>query len=345
MPKKLTMLEEIFQIPTVIANLAVEGIPIYQAIGKKLSDINPQYFVTCARGTSDNAVTYFKYLIESKCGIPLASIGPSIASIYKTPLRLKNSVCLTVSQSGTSPDLIALQKQAKTGESFTIALVNNTNSIIAQNAECVIPMLSGKESAIAATKTYVSSLFALTAVFAGMTNDKELLKNLYSLPEYLVKALRTDWSEAYKFLSRDASFFSISRGLGLSLSNESALKFKETCRLHAESYSSAEFQHGPMALAEKGFSAFVFVPDDECNKSVLSCVDKIISLEAKAIIVSSTQSNNSSICHLDAVKAPHPLLTTICQAVSFYVFADGLAKHLGENPDNPPHLKKETTTT
>lgn len=345
MKNKLTMLEEVFQIPELIANQIKVGMPIYQEVGKKLGQLKPQYFITCARGTSDNAVTFFKYLIESRLGIPLASIGPSIASIYKTPLRLENSVCLTISQSGSSPDLIALQKQAKSGGAFTTALINNTDSIVANNADSLIPMLSGNETAVAATKTYVSSLFALTAIFASMAKDEELFNSLLSLPEQLQKALKTDWSKAYKYLSRDNSFFTISRGLGLSLSDESALKFKETCRLHAESHSSAEFHHGPMALAEKGFSAFVFVPEDECKKSVLSCVEKLLSLKSNTIVVSSSKTTSDSICHLQSIKAPHPLLSTLCQAVSFYVFIYGLSKHLRENPDDPPHLTKETKTT
>lgn len=338
------MAREIAEIPAVVARQIAEGMPIYREEGERLRALQPRFFVTCARGTSDHAATYFKYLVETRLGVPVASIGPSVASIYRAPLRTADAVCITISQSGASPDLIALQERAGAGGARKVALLNVTGSLVAQGADTVLPMLAGPERAVAATKSYVASLVALAALYGAFAGDNELLDAIERLPGAIEAASGCDWTGAGPIVN-GGSLFTVSRGPGLSIANEAALKFKETCRLHAEAYSAAEVRHGPIALARDRFSALVFLSGDESRTSVLEAATAMRAGGAKVFLVDSDMREGISLKTPKTPKAPHALLVPVIQAVAFYRYVDRLAGQLGENPDAPPNLQKVTQTT
>lgn len=334
--------QEIAEIPDVVARQIETGQPAYYETGARLARTPPDCFVTCARGTSDHAATYFKYLVETRLGIPVASIGPSVGSVYHAPLKLPRTVCLTISQSGGSPDILALQEHAQKGGAHAISLVNIENSPVTAAADERLPLLAGPEKAVAATKSYVASLLALAAFYAGFAGDDALKAAINALPETLQRALACDWTSAALPFAKATSHFVISRGPGMTIAGEAALKLKETCRLHAEAYSAAEVRHGPITLADAHLSALVFATEDQTRSSVLDAADAMREIGA-AIFVADALSEGPGI--LATVPAPHPLLVPICQAVSFYRFVQHLAAELGRNPDAPPHLKKVTETT
>ncbi len=336
------MAHEIAEIPTIVERQIADGLSVYREEGMRLRALEPRFVITCARGTSDHAATYFKYLLETGLGLPTVSIGPSVASVYRTRLSAEKAICLLVSQSGGSPDLLAFQRHAKEGGARTTALLNVTDSPVGHDADSVLPMLAGPEHAVAATKSYVASLVALAAVYGGMAGDEGLLAAVERLPEALAEALEFGWSEASMPLVRGASLFTVSRGPGLSIANEAALKFKETCRLHAEAYSAAEVRHGPIALARERFTALVFMPVDESRQSVLEAAAAMRSAGATVLVVDSMPQETG---WLGSSRAPHPMLVPICQAVSFYRYVEELSALLGENPDAPPNLRKVTLTT
>lgn len=335
------MLREINEIPGVVERQIRDGAAIYREEGLRLKREQPRFLVTCARGSSDQAVTYFKYLVEIGIGIPVASVGPSIASVFNAKLRFSGGAFLTVSQSGASPDLVSLQQRASAGGAHTVALLNVTDSPVGNSAASVLPMMAGHEKAVAATKSFVASLVALASVAAYWTEDHALLDALASLPESLAKALECDWSAAALPLAASHSLFTVARGHSLGIAGEAALKFKETCRLHAEAYSAAEVRHGPIALARDRFAALVFANGDETDESVRDAVEAMTAAGAK-VFVAGASAGGAHI--LPTVSARHALLNPICRVVSFYRFVEALSVSLGENPDAPALLKKVTQT-
>ena len=199
--------------------------------------------VSVARGSSDHAATYLKYVSELLMGKPIASIGPSIASIYNQKLDLAGSACLSVSQSGKSPDIVEMARMARAGGALSIALTNNPGSPLAQVSDHTLNLHAGPELSVAATKTFVNSAVSGLWLFAQWAEDTALLQAIYDLPSNLEKAVGIDWPEVRAAIAGRQSMFCLGRGPSYAISNEAALKFKETCQIHAESYSSAEVLH------------------------------------------------------------------------------------------------------
>jgi len=335
------MLREIAEIPAVAERQIRDGGAIYRAEGARLRRDAPRFLVTCARGSSDQAVTYFKYLVEQRIGIPVASIGPSVASVYNAALKFDGGVLLTVSQSGGSPDLVSLQERAASGGARTVALLNVTDSPVGNAAGSVLPLLAGTEQAVAATKSFVASLVALASVAAYWSEDAALIDALKALPEVLSKALECDWTAAATPVAAAHSLFTIGRGPGLGIAGEAALKLKETCRLHAEAYSAAEVKHGPIALARDRFAALVFANADRSDTSISDAVENLAGAGAKVFVAGSEAGRGT---RLPVADAPNALLNPISRVTSFYRFVEHLSVSLGENPDAPALLKKVTQT-
>ena len=335
------MAREVTEIPEVLRRQVQHGLGTYLMAGQHAAQTNPRGFVTCARGTSDHAATFFKYVMETRTGLPVTSIGPSIASVYKTPLKLQELICLTISQSGGSPDLVALQAAAKQGGAQTLALLNETDSPVGQTADMVLDVLAGPEKAVAATKSFVSTLFAILGFAAGFTNDKELETALRSFPDIATKALNQDWSKAQLSLARAGSVFTVGRGPGLAVAAEAALKLKETCRIHAEVFSAAEVLHGPVVLADNRFASLVFDSQDETRESILTVIQTMGERDAAAFVVTP---DGNCVDQLPVPDVSHPLLQPLVQIIGFYSFVEKMACNLGENADAPSGLKKVTVT-
>lgn len=341
------MKRETRAIPQLLTAQCVTHLAAYREASKKLNAFDPAFVITMARGSSDNAALYFKYLWEMTTGIPVASVGPSIASVYGINMKLAHAACLTISQSGQSPDLVAFQKMAQSAGALNIALLNTIDSPLGQGASCVLPVGSGAEMAVAATKSFVLSLTAIAAMTAFYNENEALIDSLKALPETLTSAIDCDWSKLAQSLQTGRSLFVIGRGPGLSVAQEAALKFKETCELHAESYSSAEVLHGPIQLAAGGLAALVFLSRDATRKGLVEAIERM-SVSGMDVFVADPAGERpvlaSNVVYLPCVSAPDPLLDPISQITSFYVFAELLAARLNLNPDSPRLLKKVTET-
>jgi glutamine---fructose-6-phosphate transaminase (isomerizing) len=332
---------EINEIPEVLARQVAAGLDLYLEAGREAAAAHPRGFVTCARGTSDHAATFFKYVMELRTGLPVASIGPSVASVYKTRLKLQDFLCLSISQSGGSPDLVALQQAARDGGARTVAILNETDSPLGHGADTVLPVLAGPEKAVAATKSFVGSLYAILGFVAGFTHDAALEAALRQVPEQARNALGYDWTRAELPLARAGSVFIIGRGPGLAISAEAALKLKETCRIHAEVFSSAEMLHGPVVLAERKFAALAFEPEDQSQQSVVAAV---AAMREKGAAVFSISTGGETGPVLGVPPVTDALLLPLVQITAFYKFVEALARHLGENADAPAGLNKVTVT-
>lgn len=310
------------------------------ALGQRLRDHPPAMVLSCGRGSSDHAATFAKYLIETRLGVVTASLAPSVASVYGAVPRAAGALCLAISQSGKSPDLLAALRAAKKGGAYCAALVNVENSPLAGLADAVLPLRAGPERSVAATKSYIASLAGLVDLVAAWSEDAELAEALAAAPELLRGAWEADWSSMVEALRDARGLYVIGRGIGLGIAQEAALKFKETCGLHAEAFSAAEVRHGPMALVGPGFPMLLFRQTDESGSSIDDLAAEVVARGGKALVVGAPVKGAIPLPSIGA----HPVIEPMLQIQSFYRAVNALSVARGFDPDKPPHLAKVTET-
>ena len=335
------MAREVAEIPAATRRFLTDSAEAVQAAAAAMRNLDPSLIVTVARGSSDHAATYLKYAVELMAGIPVASVGPSIASIYGRPLRLSNAACIGISQSGKSPDIVALTDAAKAGGALTIAITNFADSPMAQAAAHCLPLAAGEEQSVAATKTFVSSVVAGLALLAEWQDDAALRHAVATLPDAFARALTMDWSPLSDRLSRAQQAYVLGRGPGFAIAAEMALKLKETCGLHAESFSAAEVLHGPSAIVQDRFPVLALAVDDAAQTQIAATAERL-AIQGADVFITGVEARGCTI--LPAVTDLHPLLAPLVNAVSFYAFVEILARRRGFDPDTPPHLRKVTQT-
>ncbi len=310
------------------------------ALGARLRAYPPNVIVTCARGSSDHAATYGKYLFETALGIPVSSAAPSVSSVFAAPSIARNALCVALSQSGRSPDLLAAVETYKRAGAYIVVLVNDEGSALAKLADTLLPLDAGPELSVAATKSYIVMLAALAAIAAAWAQDDDLAREVRSLPATLPKAFAIDWTDAVDAFAGARNLFVIGRGYGLGVTQEAALKLKETCALHAEAFSAAEVRHGPMAIVDAGFPILGFATSDAAGDSVRAMASDF---EARGAVVRIADARPGASAHLPAISA-HPAVEPILMIQSFYRLANALSIRRGLDPDAPPHLAKVTRT-
>lgn len=335
------MRTEIEEIPDAAARLLEQSATAMREAGARLREIDPAFVTTVARGSSDHAASFLKYAIELSAGVPVASLGPSIASIYGAKLKLARSASIAISQSGKSPDIVAMARAARDGGAATIAITNTGDSPLAAGSDHPIDIRAGVERSVAATKTFVTSAMAGLAVLAHWTSDSALIAALQALPRHFSRAIDCDWMTMAPVLAGDQSLFILGRGPSLAIANEAALKFKETCGMHAEAYSAAEVMHGPLALVHSGFPVLVLAARDASETSAAETADQ---LAAKDAAVFATTDRVAKAGRLPFSATGHPLTDPLALIVAFYVFVEAFARHRGLNPDQPRNLRKVTET-
>ena len=313
---------------------------LIEQLGEVVRNMGPRAVVTCARGSSDHAATFAKYLVETRTGLLASSAAPSISSVYASRADLEGVLFIAISQSGASPDLLAAAAAARNAGALVLALVNAEDSPLARTAHHAIPLRAGVETSVAATKSYIASLAAIVHLVASWTQDRELHLALEQAPDQLVLAWQLDWGAATEHLRSASSLFVIGRGLGLGIAQEAALKLKETCGLHAEAFSAAELRHGPMALVRAGFPIFAFLQNDETREGVEALARELVGVGADVMVAGTELPGTVVLPTLSAHAAIEPLL----MIQSFYRLANALAIARGLDPDRPPHLQKVTET-
>ena len=301
----------------------------------------PQVVVTGARGSSAHAATFGKHLIERYIGIPVAEAAPNIASVYGRQLRIENQLFLAVSQSGRSDDLVELAMSAKAAGALTVAIVNATDGPLVPACDIVLPMGAGPEIGVAASKTFVATLAVLLRLTASWADDTRLSGAIERLPDQLTAAAELDWSPLVDALVGTNSLATIGRGPTLSIAREAALKLKETCRLHVEAFSGAEFLHGPVALISSRYPVLMFVPTDAAAHGMRQLA---ADLQAKGSVLLAAEPGASGAGRLPALSCEHPETDAVCLIQSFYAMLISLAKRLGTDVDRPRHLGKVTRT-
>jgi glucosamine--fructose-6-phosphate aminotransferase (isomerizing) len=315
---------------------------VLRELAGRLRQKPPRAVMTLGRGSSDHAATYARYLIETRLGVMTASTPPSVASIYDAAPAMTDTLCLVISQSGRSPDILASAEAARSAGSLVVALVNDANSPLAQLADITAPLLAGPELSVAATKSYIGALSAIVQLVAHWSGDAALLGGLSRLPDLLDEAWALDWSAALPLLKDAQSLYVLGRGVGFGVAEEAALKLKETCGLHAEAFSAAEVRHGPMALVGPRFPVLAFAQGDETRAGVEAALAAAAAQGAPAIKAGGGEQDGVlTLPTRDAC----PILEPIAYALSFYRLVGALALARGLDPDRPPHLTKITETT
>ncbi|HET6805146.1 MAG TPA: SIS domain-containing protein [Frateuria sp.] len=340
-PRDTLMYQEAQSAADVVAHQLAANAGLLAALGDRLRARPPRCIVTCARGSSDHAAAYAKYVFETRLGVVTASASPAVSSIYDAPLDLEGALFLAVSQSGKSPDLLLSTKAAKASGAYVVALVNDTGSPLAQAADAVVPLHAGPERSVAATKSYLATLAAVLQLTACWSGDGALHAALERLPQDLRTGWDADWSALVDGLRGTHNLFVVGRGYGFGAALEAALKFKETCGLHAEAFSAAEVKHGPMALVGAGFPVLVFAQDDGSLEGTLGVAAEFRKRGAQVWLAAPGASGPDAL----PLPAGVPAITTPLLAVqSFYRAASALSLARGYDPDVPPHLRKVTET-
>jgi glutamine---fructose-6-phosphate transaminase (isomerizing) len=309
-------------------------------IGAKLRKLNPRAVITCARGSSDHAATYAKYLIETHAQVLTASAAPSVSSVYGVTQDVRGCLVLAISQSGRSPDLLASVASAKASGATVLALCNSADSPLMAAADLAIELHAGPERSVAATKSYLASLTAIVQLVAAWKEDAKLAAALAQLPDLMDRSWALDWSAALAELQSAENLYVVGRGLGLSAAQEVALKCKETCGIHAEAFSSAELRHGPFALLRKGFPALLLAQHDGTRPGIEALAIELVRRGVTVLLAGGNAAGSILLPSLEVA----PELAPILLVQSAYRMIAALAVRRGHDPDRPPHLHKITET-
>jgi len=342
------MLVEIREQPTALERTLNEEFPPIEDLRRRLDVQRPRLIMLAARGTSDNAALFGRYLLEITTGIPVSLAAPSIFTLYKAPINLDGVLVVAISQSGESTDTNYVLERAREQGALTIGITNEPASTMARIAEHTFLVRAGKEKSVAATKTYTGQLLMLY-LLAYALNAPIRRDDLERIPASASLALELEdgmsaRAERYRFMEHTVV---IGRGLNYSNAFEFSLKMMETCYVVAERFSSADLLHGPIAMVGQAFPAFVFAPSGVTWPGIRETIDKLDQVGAETTIITD-QSNadalsrvNRSFCipaELDDMFTPIPYI------IPMQLFTALLAEQKGLNPDHPRTLTKVTRT-
>ncbi len=348
------MLQEIEQQPQALARMLDGCSKQVGELERRFAVERPESIVLVARGTSDNAATFARYLLEILLGIPASLAAPSIATVYDRPARRKRTLVVGISQSGESTDTNLYLEKAGAAGAATLGITNESESSMARLADALLSVRVGPEQSVAATKTYTGQLLAiyLLARALGARIPQTALRRM---PDLVARQLESKeqvaaLAERYRYMHHAVV---VGRGLNYANALEFALKMMETSYVVAERFSGADFMHGPLALVEKGFPVFAFAPGGPARKGTARLLSRLAEADAETIAIGPPDVVGS----LPATKrvllngaipivpgCPEDLMTPIPAIVPGQLFAAYLSRHKGLDPDHPRMLSKVTRT-
>jgi glucosamine--fructose-6-phosphate aminotransferase (isomerizing) len=320
---------------------------LYRELGARLRTLDPSFVGTVARGSSDHAANYATYLIPQCTGRLVASIPPSVVTVLESKLRTKGQFVLGISQSGSSPDIVGTLERARLGGALTAALVNDTNSALSRAAEFVLPQRAENETSVAATKTVLCTMTAIARLVGEWSQDKKLLAGLEELPSVLEKAFALGQSVDEKQLAGVASAFVLSRALGEGAAREIALKFKETCGIQAEGFSTAEVRHGPREIVDARFLVVGLALKGSGETHVTDAAMELAAQGAKVLLFGSFEKSHATP-QLPSIELPtieDSRLLPIVALQTLYPWIARCSVALGRDPDRPRHLQSKVVQT
>jgi glutamine---fructose-6-phosphate transaminase (isomerizing) len=340
------MLQEIRQQPEVLARTLREETQKVLKFGRFLDSRNVRLVVLVARGSSDNAALFGRYLLEITCNIPVSLAAPSVQTLYRSRLNLKETLVVGVSQSGEGTDINCVLEDSKKAGAFTLGITNEAGSSMARLVDEVFLIRAGKERSVAATKTYTGQLLMFYLLAAALKEGRGL-ERLRRLPDLASQSLTLapriqTMVERYRFMNH---CIVVGRGLSYANTYELAIKLMETCYIVSERFSSADFLHGPLAMIEEDFPVILFAPPGKTFKDMFRLTQQLRRLKAETLVISS----ESPVLKLATRSIPIPaaideFLAPIPYIIPGQLFAAMLASVKGLNPDKPRSLKKVTKT-
>jgi len=342
------MLEEIREQPTALERTLKAERSSIEKLRALLEHDRPRLIMLVARGTSDNAAQFGRYLLELTTGIPVTLAAPSIFTLYKATFNFAGVLVIAISQSGESTDTNLVLERAREQGTRTIGITNESGSTLARLAEHVFLVHAGREKSVAATKTYTGQLLALY-MLAHALGANIALDQLTRIPEWAESALSLELdiarrAERYRFMDHALV---IGRGLNYSNAFEFALKMMETCYVVAERFSSADLMHGPIAMVEASFPAFLFAPAGVTWPGTREMIEKLANLKAETLIISDPSNPEVAVANRRVVSIPvglEEIFTPIPYIIPAQLFAACLAAEKGLNPDEPRTISKVTRT-
>jgi glucosamine--fructose-6-phosphate aminotransferase (isomerizing) len=338
---------EIYEQPEVLGRLLRQGGGLISDIARRVRERAPRFALIAARGTSDNAATYGKYVLGALNGLVVGLAAPSLFTVYRKSLNLSDALVIGVSQSGQGLDVNAVLEQARAQGALTLAITNSPGSPMTQVADEVIELGAGPEKSVAASKTYTCELLAL-AMFAAYWNAQaELRKDLEGLERWVDKVLGEEEAvrRCAEAFGQAGAMVIVSRGYNHPTSYETALKIKELAYVSAQAYSAADFRHGPIAILDEGFPVLAFAPQGEALADMMAVAEEIKATGARLAVVS----NEVSVLALTdlQIRLPGRLpewLSPIACAIPGQFLALYMALERGRDPDQPRGLQKVTRT-
>ena len=340
------MLSEIAEQPAALARTISEERSKLTKLGKILKTGDIDLIVLVARGSSDNAALFGRYLLEITTGIPVSLSAPSVHTIYNAKLKLDHALVVGVSQSGEGEDINRVLENAKQCGAYTVGITNEPNSTMTNLVDEILLTHGGRERSVAATKTFTGQMLLFYMLAAELTERQSSIQ-YEAIPEFVERALEQkpailELVQRYVFMENCVV---VGRGLAYANAYELALKLMETCYVVAERFSSADFLHGPLAMVERHFPVILFAPPGEMLPGVKSLIERLRELHADTLVITS-DIESAGLCtrslvmprEIDEFLAPIPYI------VPGQLFAALLAEAKGLNPDSPRSLSKVTRT-
>jgi glucosamine--fructose-6-phosphate aminotransferase (isomerizing) len=342
------MLDEIRQQPEALAHTLSSQLRPVEKFKRLVQKRRPRLIVLVARGTSDNAALFGRYLLEITTGIPVSLAAPSIATLYHARVDYRETLVVAISQSGESTDTNLVLERARQQGALTLGITNESRSALARIAEHVFLVRAGREKSVAATKTYTGQMLMMYLLAYALGGGIKIA-DLERLPDLVDASLRLEpeidaLSDRYRFMRHAVV---VGRGLNYANAFEFALKLMETCYVVAERFSSADFMHGPIALVEPNFPVFAFAPPDVTWPSIGETLDKLHGLQAEILAITDSGNRQADSRATKVIRLPgrvKAVLTPIPYIVPAQIFAACLAVQKGHDPDKPRTISKVTLT-
>jgi glucosamine--fructose-6-phosphate aminotransferase (isomerizing) len=326
--------------------LAAES-PAVRALVQAIRARSISHVVIAGRGTSDNAGRYAQYLLGAVNGLIAAMAAPSLVSVYRRPPRFGNALVLAISQSGRSPDIVAVLAEARRQGALTAVITNAPDSDLAKEADFVLNLHAGREEAVAATKTYTNSLAAVAVLCATLADDRQMLAALEELPAAVGATLAVNEAVAQaapRFRAMQRCVV-VGRGFNYATAFELALKMKELTYTVAEPYSSADFLHGPLAMVEEGFPVIVVAPSGAMQAELLAFMAIVGRQRAEVVAISDVpEILERATVPLELPRAVDESLSPMTAIVPGQLLALHLAAVRGHDVDAPRTIHKVTET-
>lgn len=341
------LFREIHEQPEVLRRLLNEEEATAQALADLIQGRGIDHIVIAARGTSDNAGRYAQYVLGAMNGFSVGLAAPSLFSIYRRPPRFGNALVIGISQSGKSPDIVAVLAEARRQGALTAVLTNRTGSPLAEQGDVVIDLRAGEERAVAATKTFTAELAAVALISATLSGSTEPREALLAVPDALAATLRMNDAIAaiaprYRYMQRCVV---VGRGYNYATAFETALKLKEMTYTIVEPYSSADFLHGPLAMIEQGFPVIVVAPSGAMANEMTDFARTLRERQAEVIAISDDEQLLANARVPLALPAPMPeWLSPITAIVPGQLLAMHLAHARDFDIDSPRGIRKVTET-